>query len=515
MTKVKFNRLLIITTVSLGVLWSCQSDKGSITQTDGFALISEQDAQEMTQLGEQLENPYSVENMRRAWESIKTKNANDAINGEQITITTTHLYLRFKPKTEEELAILTRDPTLILYTYPLDHEITEPGDFYRDPEIPLDQPTYQYTAVPVDKALPKEVEYEVLAELFIPDEDSDDAKEKVASDELVELLVEEALLITGNIEKEKVVMRRRKWRPAGRIRVWDDHLQGYVGLEGVEVRARRWFTTHKGIADAQGNYSCDGRFRRDANYKIKWERHQYSIRKGALGQAKLDGPKKRGDWNVDIKDGRQEYYATIFRASHHYYYKDIKGLRRPPQNTFWRPQMKIGARYEENGNIGGDHGQWRRVLGILNWINIWDPDRLTQQIYATTIHELAHASHWGMGARDFNDTSIKVKESWARGVQWDLTRMVWSNYRGGYTTSIYTQVVVDMIDPNYLSDNEFHNLNEGLWNDNVTGYTIRQIEDALNEHESWNEWKNSIKNRYDNATEQYLDALFHYWDTFR
>jgi len=45
--------------------------------------------------------------------------------------------------------------------------------------------------------------------------------------------------------------------------------------------------------------------------------------------------KKRGDWNLNIKGGTQEYYATLFRAAHHYYYKNIKGLRRPSQNSFW------------------------------------------------------------------------------------------------------------------------------------------------------------------------------------
>ena len=50
--------------------------------------------------------------------------------------------------------------------------------------------------------------------------------------------------------------------------------------------------------------------------------------------------------------------------------------------------------------------------------------------------------------------------------------MVYPNYVGGSTFKPrYTQVVVDMIDPNYSSP--FNNLNNGLWNDNVTGYTIK------------------------------------------
>ena len=92
---------------------------------------------------------------------------------DDIEIITTHLYIKFKPVDEEELDMLKSDSTLTLYTYPLDVEIIKPGDFYHDPELPIEQPTYQYCAVRVDKVLPN-VEYEILEELFIPDEHSDD-----------------------------------------------------------------------------------------------------------------------------------------------------------------------------------------------------------------------------------------------------------------------------------------------------------------------------------------------------
>ena len=67
-----------------------------------------------------------------------------------------------------------------------------------------------------------------------------------------------------------------------------------------------------------------------------------------------------------------------------------------------------------------------------------------------------------------------------------------------------------MIDPNYT--NLTSNQNEGFWNDNVTGYTIREIEDALLGQRTWKGWKDNIKNRYNNATENNLDALFSAWN---
>ena len=106
-------------------------------------------------LGKKLENPYSVENMRKALKNLQksSSTANKGLSND-FEITTTHLYIRFKPKDEEELNLLQKDTTLILFDHPLDYEISEEGDFYQDPEIPDELPTYQYTSVEVDKKLP-------------------------------------------------------------------------------------------------------------------------------------------------------------------------------------------------------------------------------------------------------------------------------------------------------------------------------------------------------------------------
>ena len=48
--------------------------------------------------------------------------------------------------------------------------------------------------------------------------------------------------------------------------------------------------------------------------------------------------------------------------------------------------------------------------------------------------------------------------------------------------------------------------------DQVNGYTIRQIEDALQGKRTWNIWRDNIKNLHNNATENNLDTLFDYWN---
>lgn len=111
---------------------------------------------------------------------------------------------------------------------------------------------------------------------------------------------------------------------------------------------------------------------------------------------------------------------------------------------------------------------------------------------------------------DFANCEDKVAESWARGVQWELTRMIWSNYLGGETARPkYTQVVVDMIDG---PDDSPNNGSKELSEDNVNGYSISEIEDALLGQRTWNDWRDNIKNSYDNGTENNLDALFIHWN---
>ncbi|MCG8582661.1 MAG: hypothetical protein MI866_22245 [Bacteroidales bacterium] len=498
-------------------------------------LPTEQPSMGMTTLGKKLENPYSIENMRKALEELKKEPQLKSASGEldNIEIKPTHLYVRFLPEDEDKLNVLKRDTSLVLYDYPLDYEIENLGDYYHDTSLPDTAITWQYAAVEINYQFP-DVHHEILSELFILEEEDSDEEEPTlkgsnTSYNLWIALEDKALEITDNLSEEEAnevqlkgwFSRRSKWRPAGNIMVWDDDLNKYIGIKGCIVLARRWFTTHRGTVDENGDYSCDGRFRRDANYSIKWERHHFSIRKGAWSQASYNGPKKKGNWNIKINNtthfwGRdwpysQKFYATIFRAAHHYYYEDIKDLKRPPLNSFWKPQVKISAKAEKNPDANGYHSKDSRFLGIRSRIYIFRNDYNYTDIYSTVIHELAHASHWELRKNNWRSTSDKVKESWARGVQWELTRMVYPNYRGGVTIlPNYTQVVVDMIDAN--SRSSYFNTNWGIWNDNVTGYTIAEIEDVLSYTSSWDGWKNNIKNKYDNDTENELDTLFDNWN---
>ena len=205
------------------------------------------EGEELVILGEKLVNPFTVENMQAAYNILK---AGAQEIGTVNISKPTHKYIKFMPQDSVQLELIEADTTLDLYSYPLDYEILSEGTDYIDPELPEGQPQYRYAAVPWNYTIPKNVNFQLLAELYIPEATAATRGDSGLTEEDVELLIEQAEVLAGNdIEPET---RASKYRPAGRIRVWDDALNTYIGLEGVKVRARRWFTTHRGYTNAEG-----------------------------------------------------------------------------------------------------------------------------------------------------------------------------------------------------------------------------------------------------------------------
>ncbi|MGB3849704.1 MAG: hypothetical protein WA958_07015 [Tunicatimonas sp.] len=79
------------------LVFSCQDDLIEDNVTPNSTLDVLQDTDTVT-LGKQLQNPYATEVMRQAAVNIDAR----------VNIETTHLYVRFSPKTEEELGQLMR-----------------------------------------------------------------------------------------------------------------------------------------------------------------------------------------------------------------------------------------------------------------------------------------------------------------------------------------------------------------------------------------------------------------------
>ncbi|TVZ25917.1 hypothetical protein JM83_0858 [Gillisia sp. Hel_I_86] len=322
----------------------------------------------------------------------------------------------------------------------------------------------------------------------------------------------------------------------------------YVPLVGAQVLMRQWFTIRQGITDANGNFSTRS-LKGNARYIIQWERHQYSIRNGSIFQAETRGPRvKEQAWNKKIKGGDDEYHGMIHTAAYDYYYGSRFGLTSPSQNSFLKRQMKLGAR-ELDGESSHIPFFSMATKGIVPQIFIKAWGEPSDVVYGTTIHELAHSAHretdrpsysnivWDAYTNVCFSTPIfqcnenlgptannnrRLMETWARTVEIAFANeryarkftisgyeYKFNNYQNfGILDDIhYTSAGWDMI------DNTNQRFRYGLTRpiDRVSGYTLKQLEDALIGARSWNQWRDNIKNMYNNSTEQYIDELFANW----
>lgn len=477
-------------------------------------------------LGKQLTNPYSVENMQKAYEALSPSTKADIQDG---LISTTHRYIKFIPKNEDELSLLKLDSTLILFQYPLDHEIISYGS-YRDPNIPDGQPTPLYCSVPVDKVLPTDVEHIVLADLFIPEELNRQTKSSFSlSEDFVDALVSKSFELTGNLETDDCQTKAEEtaWVPSGSVKYYDPIKKRPIPIHGVQVRCNRWFTTYRAYTNGNGTFKCEDSetFKKPANYSIVFERYDFEIRDAWLSTAKYNAPDKiEGSWNVNFQgDTLNTYYSTVFQAAYKYYYGYNHGLSRPPMNDTWKTQLKIKATKKDK-DYDGYHSPALRFLGLGSAIHIYTFDESLDRTFSTVIHELAHAAHWGLYQSDYNNASDFVAESWARGVQVPLTQDMYPEYDLEYSTISYTGIIHDMMDEGEqtkackyyydLQNESFETYSTPkTYIDNVAGYTLPEIEKSLDEVRDANAWKNKLKTLYDNETEDNLDDAFAFWST--
>ena len=91
----KQSSFLVIFVLGIMALISCEKNNTEMKPKDK-PQPEEIDEYKMMKLGEKLENPYTVVNMKKAKKSLKSSGVDS-----DLEITTTHLYIRFIPKTQE------------------------------------------------------------------------------------------------------------------------------------------------------------------------------------------------------------------------------------------------------------------------------------------------------------------------------------------------------------------------------------------------------------------------------
>ncbi len=396
-------------------------------------------------------NPYAVSTMRDAFIELKDAGELPADADVDDYVYTSHLYVKFSPESDEQVDALMADSTMILYNYPIDNEMTAENDEYTiRPEEGDTTTLHFYTAVPSDKVLPTDIPYTILEELYIPDECSgNNASPSMKtisgediSENIINALVDKSYQLAGDIifidpigpqnggpgAEQMSNQYNTWWRPSGNISAYDDILDGPVPLQGIKVRARSWFTTRIGVTDENGNFTCDGWLRRPAVYSFRWEGERWDVRDGLFIPANYNGPKRVGEWNLEIAGGKSLSYSAIYRAAYRWYDGNVQGLTRPGNN---RKEI-ISYFHSSNPNRNGDYNTIMDSTDFLFDIRVWGKDyssnemRSVSRIYKTTCHELGHAAHYTNNKEIFSSSDTFVKESWARCIEYLLTNQEYS-----------------------------------------------------------------------------------------
>ncbi len=532
----------------------------------------------MIQLSKKLENPYSVTNMKKAFQNLTDNGQLKSAKVKESDIKITHYYVRFLPKSFEELAILQKDSTLELYDYPLDYEIAEGGTYYQDPDIPLGEITWQYCAVEKKFDFPN-LQYEILEELFLPKEKKEGkSKGTDYNEEIWDEIETEALQITGNLKEDvqstnTKSLFRDKWNPSGTIKVWDakfgvtrtttrvfDHWEyydcdgdvdptarviypdeqcqravyryvttqtngSYVPVVGCKVRAYSWFTTRSDMTNSNGDFYIDDTFKGHVNYSIKWERADFDLRSGNWGQAYYNGPRlEEKEWNLNISDaGLSWMYAHMHHGAYTYYYNhNYYGIQAPPnQGGILNQKLHLGAMDKSGTAHYYDFNQYFTTPQIKIYRKNNDGRTQTsEEICGTTIHELAHASHWEMCysslhyGLDYLFNKAIIPESWAvcvaHVINSELYNRPYRDFQGSTIASLdddgYTPIFIDLIDNTNQRDN-----GSAFPIDRVSGYTLGQLEDVLDGTYRFSLLKSKLKDNYVNSTEEFIDECVSFY----
>ena len=375
---------------------------------------------EMIVLGDQLDDPYSVENINAAVASLYPTKA------DRVVVEATHLYLRFLPESDAELKEL-EDAGLELLDHPVDYEILREGDYYHDPGLPEGSITWQYAVVDKDFKFPGHIRYELLDECHIP---SDEAAATKAGGIDWSEVEREAYRLTGNAAMlEPATKARESGTPEGRICIADDMLaEPAAGVKGVKVSCNSFVKFDHCYTDEEGRYKMNKNFNSRPRYRIVFKnRTGFAIGFNLLLQpASASTLGKNSPKGVDVtinssSDRKLFTRCVVNNAAYEYYEScsnDDENIRTPPSNLriwlFQNLELSSAVMLRQGAII--DDGIIADFLGDYTFLlKIFLPDLTIglkgandyAEVYSRTIHELAHASHFMQVGKPYWNKYIK------------------------------------------------------------------------------------------------------------
>lgn len=393
----------------------------------------------MIVLGEQLDDPYSVENVGKALQALYPTRA-------RIDIKPTDIYVRFLPSGDEEFKIL-EETGIELTDHPLDYRIVREGDYYHDPEIPDGEITWQYAVVPPDFEFPENIRHELLDRCYIFENDPATRSDGIDW----EAVEREAFRLTGNgdmLSGTRAGASYPATAPKGRIAIVDDALDSEpFGVAGVKVSANTFVKFAHAYTDEEGYYKMERKFTSDVRYRIVFKnRKGFGIgvnlllcpaSVSTLGKSSPEG----ASITVDRSSERKLFCRCVVNNAVWDYYGSCSvngtSMKTPPSNLrLWLFQnmdassaLMLQQGVYIDGTVVGDFlGSFSSLVKMfLPDVTLGMEGRSSYgEIYSTAIHECAHASHFMQAGQAY----------WEKYIKYVLTSFVTS---GGITYGVGTE----------------------------------------------------------------------------
>ena len=524
-------------------------------------------------------DPYSVENMNRAMrQRILAKSAANVAEVEQMSLEPNYLYVRFLAEGKRGAAELKAyDTSLVLFKHPLDYKHIRKPVVYRDPALP-DSVISLFATVPVDYKFGP-TKYEIIKELFLVEPLDDDCEDDDCVDEdsatteraLLKRVASkfgsstfeklegmgislheiewESMKMTDNLglrlsRQERnvgelpaaawsILPTAKKYR--GELKFWDDQL-GAQPLEGVRVTGGYSYYWREAHTDGNGKFSIPEKWRYSIDYEANFDDDQFLLEDGhsKYGEdLEIEKNNMKDDWKETFTDDKAKW-CIVWTAAYQYWHGNNFGLRRPRQNDWSNLSLDIEVYYKNKRdydavfsatsilgcNAEGSSGQYGNA-GVFENICILAHKQPSYTIYGTTIHEIAHSSHyWNMKTTnpvnpqwgEYTALMYKYRDTYARGVQnyfiADRYNDEYHEYRRRDYGRQYTGLVEDLI---------------GSYEDspcrqkNIYGFSIVSIENAFFQNKDFSSLKSYLMKKNPSGkngvkyTSKAMDDLFKCW----
>lgn len=361
----------------------------------------------MIELGEKLNDPYTVDNMQKALSKVYPTKA------ERIDIHPTDYYVRFLPADDAQLKRL-EDSGLYLMDHPMDYRIKREGDYYMDPSLADDAITWQYAVVPRDYEFPEDIRHEVLDRCYISEHDP-----YTRAMDIDWLQVEkESFVLTGNGALwEQDVKSGVSAAPKGRITFSDPAFcDGRpVGVAGVTVACNVFVKVALATTDRDGYYKMETSFSSDPRYRLVFKNTAgFSIGLNLVlipaSVSTLGSGTPAGiDFTVTESGNAALFRRTaVNNAAYDYITRcnpDDLDISAPPKDLrIWIiPFLRESSAPMLHHGTVLDQGLVKEYVGkYAAPVALFAPDvtigtkdgQSFADIYASTVHEMAHTSHF-------------------------------------------------------------------------------------------------------------------------